>query len=379
MNTDRIIGQLQAVLKKLASRRHVRHAVIGVETGDSSLRWIESTGMATLDGTPLQENTPYLIASVTKLYIASAVLKLHEQGVVQLDSSISDYLPGSMTGGLHTLNGTDFTADITIRNLLSHTTGLPDWLEDRPPGGKSIVEQLDDEEDRLITVQDAITYVRENLIPHFPPQPMDGSPQKVRYSDTNFQLLIAILEARMKMPVHLVFEELIYQPLGLHHTFHPGQQPPDAIPKPAAVWLGDQPFTKPLLLKSFRDLYSTADEQLKFLRALIRGELFQDPGTAALMQRHWNRFGFPRDVASLRQPGWPIEYGLGMMRFRLPRLFTPFNPMPAVVGHSGSTGSWLFYCPHHDLYLCGNVSQATAGALPYKFIPKLIQLLDSVN
>jgi CubicO group peptidase (beta-lactamase class C family) len=114
------------------------------------------------------------------------------------------------------------------------------------------------------------------------------------------------------------------------------------------------------------------------MRAIIQGELFRESKTAALMQLHWNRFGFPLDAVAMRLPSWPIEYGLGMMRFQLPRLFTPFKPIPAVVGHTGVTGSWLFYCPEYDLYLCGTVDQLSAAALPFRFVPKLLRTIDSV-
>ena len=69
----------------------------------------------------------------------------------------------------------------------------------------------------------------------------------------------------------------------------------------------------------------------------------------------------------------PIEYGLGIMRFRLPRLFTGMRRMPAVIGHTGSTGAWLFYCEELDLLLAGTVDQATAGAIPYRVVPKLLR------
>jgi D-alanyl-D-alanine carboxypeptidase len=75
-------------------------------------------------------------------------------------------------------------------------------------------------------------------------------------------------------------------------------------------------------------------------------------------------------------PGWPMEYGLGMIRYRLPRLFTPFKPVPEVVGHSGVTGSWLFHCPELDIITAGTVDQATAAALPYRFVPRLLRALQ---
>ncbi len=211
------------------------------------------------------------------------------------------------------------------RHLLSLTSGLPDWLEDRPRRGKGLLEQVAEEEDRWIGIEEALEYVRNRLVPHFPPQPLESKRKKVRYSDTNFKLLIAIVERQTGKPLHYIFDELLYRPLDLRNTFHPEQPPAENLPKPASVWIGDKTLNKPLLIKSSRDLFSTADDQLIFMRALISGKLFHDPATANLMQQ-WNRFGFPRDAAAWRLPGWPIEYGFGMMRLKMPRLFTPLWP-----------------------------------------------------
>jgi CubicO group peptidase (beta-lactamase class C family) len=114
-------------------------------------------------------------------------------------------------------------------------------------------------------------------------------------------------------------------------------------------------------------------EAVAFMRAFVRGQLFDDPATYDLMQAQWNRFGLPLDPVALKLPNWPIEYGLGMMRFRMPTILNGFERMPAVLGHTGSTGSWLFYCPELDLFLAGTVNQATGGALPYRFVPKLLR------
>jgi len=367
---------LQKILQSLLSGKHIHHAVIAIETGDKSFRWIGAAGDAQPGGLTMKEKTPFFIASVTKLYIAAAILKLYEQGKIDLDKPMSDYLPKSLIGGLHTIAGTDYTGQITIRHLLSHTTGLPDWLEDRPAKGKSMLEDIENEDDRFISIEEAITFVREKLTPRFSPQPPDTRTKKIRYSDTNFQLLIAILEHITEKPVHQVFDELIYQPHGLHNTYHPGYKPDENLPEPATVWVEDKPFTQPLLFQSFRDLVSTVDDQLAFMRGLITGKLFHNPATAEIMQSGWNRFGIPRDMAALRQPGWPIEYGMGIMRFKMPRLFTPFKSIPAVVGHTGATGSWLFYCPDLDLYLCGTVDQLTAAPVPYRLLPKLLRVMS---
>lgn len=366
--------RLQALLRELVSRKEVKHAIMAVERGDGSLRWIGVAGDAYPDGTPMREDTPIWMASVTKLYIAAVVLKLHERGLLDLAERIATYLPPSLTRGIHRLEGTDYSEAITVRHLLTHSSGLPDFLEERPAGGKSLFDRIP-EQDMAWTIEDAMALVRESLKPYFPPQPFDAKRQKLRYSDTNFQLLIAIIEAVTGKSIHEAFDELLYKPLGLERTYHPDAAPEDA-PKPATVWLADRPLDIPLAMRSFGDLISTADEMLRFMKALSRGEVFDDPHTIGLMQESWNTFRFSLNLAPL-SPGWPIEYGLGMMRFRIPRLFTPLRPLPPLVGHSGASGSWLFHCPELDVYLAGTVDQVTAAAVPYRFVPKVLRVLAS--
>jgi D-alanyl-D-alanine carboxypeptidase len=59
--------------------------------------------------------------------------------------------------------------------------------------------------------------------------------------------------------------------------------------------------------------------------------------------------------------------------FRLPRALTPFRPVPEVVGHTGSTGTWLFHAPELDLFMTGTVNQITAGAVPFRLVPKVLR------
>jgi CubicO group peptidase (beta-lactamase class C family) len=128
-------------------------------------------------------------------------------------------------------------------------------------------------------------------------------------------------------------------------------------------------------LGKFVGVYSTTGDMISFLRGLMSGELFQSPETLATMQRDWHRFGFSLDRAVLRTPSWPIEYGVGMMRFRMPRLFTLPARMPPVLGHTGSTGCWLFYCPELDIFLAGSVNEVTAAAVPFKMVPKILRVI----
>ena len=378
--TDADDRRLRGLLRYLMSHKQVKHALLAVESEDRRLLWRGAAGVADPVGTPMQADTPFNIASIDKLYTATVVMQLHERGRIALDAPISTYLDKALIRGVHRHGGVDYTDAITVRHLLSHTSGLADWLEDRPRGGRSFMERLFEEGDRAWTLEDLLGIVRDDLSPHFPPQATGDRRAKARYSDTNYQLLIAIIESVTGQPAHAAFQALLFRPLDLRRTCFLGySQPLDPTPAPATIWAEDQPLDLPLALPCFPSIYATAEDCLAFLRAFVHGRFFDEPATLALMQGGWRRFGFAMDHAALRSPGWPIEYGLGIMRFRLPRLFTPLRPLPAVTGHTGSTGCWLFHCPERGLLFCGTVDQATAGAVPCRLAPRLLRMLEPTH
>lgn len=366
---DLTAKRLTERLQQLTAQKHIHHAVVAIEKLDNSCQWVGAAGDAHPDGELMHPGTPIWIASVTKLYIACAIHKLHERALIGLDQPISAYLPQSLVGGLHRLDGVDYSEQITVEHLLGHLSGLPDYLEDRAKGETSLIEQLI-EQDASFTLAEGLEIVRDKLTPYFPPQPLTARRKKVRYSDTNYQLLIAILEAVTGQPIHRVFEEMFYAPLQLRCTFHPGSLP-GPEPRAATTWLDKRPLHFPQAMRSAGDLISTVDEMLIFMRALVQGDLFERPATLAHMMGNWNQFGFNLNPS---QPGWPIEYGQGMMRFYTPLFLTPFRPLPGLVGHTGFCGSWLFYSPETKTLTAGTVNQVTGAAVPFRSVPGFLQL-----
>jgi CubicO group peptidase (beta-lactamase class C family) len=330
----------------------------------------------------MSPDTPYFIASIDKLYTAAAVLKLQEEGRLALEATLSAYLPPELTDRIHVAGGVDRSDQITVGHLLSHTSGLADYLEDRPKGGQSLIERLiQGGSDLTLSAEGSMGTVRDDLAPHFPPQDPMSERSKVRYSDTNYLLLIAIVEALNHQPLHEVFHALIFAPAGMVHTYFLGVSEPLApTPKPATLWAGDRPIDLPHVLVSLRSIYSTVGDQIASLRALLNGDLFDDPATLGLMHRCWKRFGLPLDAAALRAPSSPIEYGFGMMRFALPRMYMPLRPIPPVIGHTGSTGSWLFFCQHYGLLFAGTVDEVSAGAVPFRIVvPRVLRAVADAN
>jgi D-alanyl-D-alanine carboxypeptidase len=376
MNEDEVRPKLEQLFRQVSRRKTIGHAVMAVESGDGAFRWSAAAGDADGNGREMKPDTPFFIASIDKLLNATIAAILAARGRLDLDAPVIACLPEALTRGLHRWKGEDLTASITVRHLLTHASGLPDWLEDRPARSVSLADRVVRDGDLALDLDGILDIVRQ-LRPKFPPQNLAARRLTIRYSDTNFILLSAIIEAVCRRPLPEIHEELLYRPLGMQQSWFDGRSEPLApAPAPAVLYADGRPLPIPLLMRSFHGIYSTASDLIAFMRGVVRGDAFGGPAPLEAMQERWNRFGLPRDRAALRAPGWPIEYGLGIKRFQLPRLFNGFRRMPPVIGHTGSTGSWLFHCPERDLYFAGSVDDVSAGAVPYRVVPKMLRMFD---
>lgn len=375
-----VAENLQTILNDLGQQRGVHHAVMQVETGAGSFSWSSAVGETSPGGPALTPDTPYFIASITKLYTSVLIMLLVEAGQLELDAPIRDYLEPEFADGIHRRRGVDSSHLVTVRNLLGHSSGLPNYLEDAERGQRSLSARIFAEGDRAFGDAEALEAVR-SLEAHFDPQPRGSS--RVRYSDTNYWLLGLIIQGITGMPLEAAYETMILWPLRLNHTYLFGRSEPlELTPDMAALWVNDTPMELPKFMRSHAadgGLVATAGDTIAFLRSLTTGALFRNPGTYRLMLEQTGRFGFPTDPAAARAPGWPIESGLGIFRLQMPRIITGFRRLPEVVGHTGSTGSWLFHSPAWDVYLAGTVNQATAGQLPYRLLPRLLRAVEPLR
>jgi D-alanyl-D-alanine carboxypeptidase len=150
--------------------------------------------------------------------------------------------------------------------------------------------------------------------PHFAP----GTPGKAYYSDTNYQLLGLVIERVTSRTYAQALKEQVLEPLGLSRSWLEGETPPAGALPPAALCYRKQDLVLPQAMASFGPdggIVSTADESMIFLRAFFEGGLF--PVSRLEEMQHWNRVFYP------------FRYGTGLMRFQVPRLFSPFKRFPA--------------------------------------------------
>lgn len=350
--------RLTQLVGRLGDRRSPAQVVVGVATTDGEFEWVGAGGRGPGNETMAPE-VPYWIASVTKLFTASTVLRLHEREEIDLDESIAAYLPSGLTAGLHQTDDVDRTSDITVRHLLSHTSGLADYWDHFD--GRSLYKRLSDGEDVSWTLEEAVAAARASG-PRFPPQDLGSARQKAYYSDTNYQLLIAILEAITGDGFARILERELFEPLGLLHTYLPGCSEPLAPTPPAVgVFDKDELLDIPDAVASSLDLISTVGDNLRFQRALVTGEVFDRPGTYEVMHERWNRIYYP------------LRYGLGTMKYKIGRLYAPGSQSLTLVGHSGVNGSWLFHSAELGVVVAGTVNQIRGRSKPFRLMPRVLR------
>lgn len=212
----------------------------------------ETTGSAT------QQNTPFAIASIGKTMTAVAVLRVVEQGDIDLDGAVSDWVSPDIADGLGDLR------EISVRHLLNMTSGLPDYLSD------DYIEDALSDPDRIQTPRMALTYA------YGEPQ-VFGVGQGFDYSNTNYVLLGLILEQATGQTYAETLRSEVFVPANMTNSFAFGSK---ALP--ASFPSGHEDGTH------YRDYYenlgfgdggviSTAPDLAKFYQALfISGDLLSD-------------------------------------------------------------------------------------------------------
>jgi CubicO group peptidase (beta-lactamase class C family) len=190
-------ADLGAVADRVFSQytRETPGCAVGVAQGGRTLL-TRGYGMANLEtGTPITAETIFESGSVAKQFTASAVLLLMSQGKLRLDDRVQKFLPELP----------EYGRPITIRHLLSHTSGLREWSNlvaiDGWPRGTRVHTQ-----DELLDVAFSQKEVNYPVGDHY------------SYTNTGFGLLVTIIERVSGMPFTRFTTERLFKPLGMTHT-----------------------------------------------------------------------------------------------------------------------------------------------------------------
>ena len=306
-------------------------------------------------------NSPFYTASITKMLTATSIGILKDMGKLDFNDKISKYLPKSLLKKMHFFNGKDYTNAISIANLLQHSSGLPDYFTDVTiDGSPNIINQLLVDTNRLWTPYEMIEFTKEKMKPHFIPG------QGYHYTDTEYVLLALIIEKVSGLSYNAFLKKHIFQPLGMNDSYINLKSSAIKNQLPIAkFYVGDFELSS---IKSLSadwgggGLVSTTKDLITFLEAFYIDKIVKK-NTRLAMQNWINE-----TVG--------MEYGFGIRKVSY-KDTKDENKKLTLIGHTGSTASFLWYCPELDTYIAGTLNQLEASKSTIPLVYDVLKIIEN--
>jgi D-alanyl-D-alanine carboxypeptidase len=328
--------ELEKALDELV-QKGVPGVVLAVQSDEGY--WAAAKGYAKIeDKTPMQLCHLQYLQSISKTYMAVAILKLHDEGKIDLDEPITTHLPQRYH---HYISGAE---KVTVRMLLNHTSGIPEY-NFQP----AYVSYLLQHPDHYFQPEDYLKYIEGKKLVFTP-----GS--KHVYTNTNYEILAMIADAISDDHAKLI-DEVIFKPLGLTSTFY--RNDPGYLKYPEIVNSYWDRYSDGILenvsqlqrmnvatLVGDDGIVTTPADAIKFLQGLAEGKLLSD--STMKQMKAWVNNGKGEGV-----------YGLGLGR----HIINGFENF----GHSGGgigAGCELYYFPEKHLYYFIAVNLGTVTDSP---------------
>jgi D-alanyl-D-alanine carboxypeptidase len=291
-------------------------------------------------GVKMTTDARFEIASVTKTFTAVLVMLLVEEGKLALTTQLSKLLPADLIKDLLVIGGADRTGSITVKQLLEHSSGLPDYWNDPPFVGDAsdkenvFMKAWNQSISKLWDPKEILPYVRKLTPIHAP-----GGAH--HYSDTNYVLLGLVLERLEGKPFHQIMRERLLEPLGMKSTYLIYREPaPDGGLLSHRWEEGDDLDGHVHLSADWAGggLVSTTRDLARFMFALAKGELFDKTSTLPAMTTL-----IPTKLKGVR-------YGLGIFDVELE------TAPGSAWGHDGYGSAFMYYWPKRGIVLTGTLN-----------------------
>ncbi len=347
--------ELGKVADAASDKDAIRNMTILVDSPNQGFRWQVARGIAnTPNGTPMTIDSAFRVGGVAKMFTSVVILRLVDQGFFTLDTRLDDILsdvdmPADFSlEQLHQINGVRRGDDVTIRQLLGHTSGLRDYFFDTPtdsPASLSLVQRI--VTDVLGDIPSGISrqqWSAETLLEYFFESGMSANARfapgaEFHYANTNYLLLGIVVEKISQRSLAESYQEVIYgqaqMALAYLEWYEDGQVNP--VNHFWEILNGDQTVNLDVIEAEVNTssewgsggVVTNAAELNSFVRELFDGAFFQQASTLEAM-----RSSDPTSEPSLR-------YGLGLEHHE----YRLSGKTIDVFGHSGLWGTGVYYIP----------------------------------
>lgn len=322
----------------------IHNCILFIKDTKNGFDFSKAIGLDTAEGEAVTVNHRFRIGSITKLFTATIILQLAEEGLLNLEDLYLNLLNEEnkkILSSLHIYNGVDYSSSISLHHLLSHSSGLRDYFSDDERFLAFVMENPSHSWNWKEVME---KYFEFGL--HKNPAFMPG--KGFHYADTNYLLLAVLMEQITGKSLHQLYREKIYSPLELTHTYLEFYELPEVAKPVAYPFYGVHSLEK--VNTSFDwgggGLISVMEELDVFIRSLMQGDLFKKPETLDLMLQLQNQ------KPSAESNSIKSHYGLGIQK----KDFHGFS----FFGHNSAYGSMLYYEPEKEISIILSLNQLTA-------------------
>ncbi|MBK7897850.1 MAG: serine hydrolase domain-containing protein [Candidatus Promineifilaceae bacterium] len=289
-----VVAEIQAEMDDLTAGARPPGMVVWIDAPE--YQFTGASGSANLtDATPMPPEGAFRIGSITKMFTATVIMQLAEDGVLTPDDPLGLWLP-------EVAEQLPYGDQITLRHLLTHTSGLFNVVEHEAYYADLFTEMVVDETTGNVTLDCVERDPNDTLARYVYGKEAQFEPgAQWRYSNTNYTLLGMVIEAAAQMPLAEAYRTHIYEPLGLTSTFLDCYEAPVVDLVHGYTASGDTMTDVTELHESVGwsagGLVSTAPDLIAFARGLFGGALFDNP----------------ESLAAMTTPAPGSTYGLGVM------------------------------------------------------------------
>ena len=315
------------------------------------LRVVDRAGTLDYSWAAPGSRATHAIASSTKTFAAVLVLRKVAAGDVALEQPLASILPRGELAGLNRFGDVDHADEITVRDVLAHTSGIPNYYATKtldPSSDIAAVTSADPGWSYTDTLE-----IAGGMTAAFAPH--SG---RAEYSFTNYQLVGRLIESLYGCPLADALDRELLAPRGMSDTALLTPRTLDLFDAASPLLFGSQSYRGARRLASLGAegaLVSTTADTMRFLRAVFEGEVL-DPAMLEL-------------ALNDRLPLFPrVSYGVGIMALGLPRLLTRLPKPGLLYGHAGMTGHVMFAEPVSGLYVVATINQLAAPRLSFRLL-----------
>ncbi|WP_299180122.1 serine hydrolase [uncultured Aquimarina sp.] len=351
-----VLAQIDSISTRInnqinhSSENPVHSILVYLENQSEKFYYNEGFGLTAENGNPVTKNSLFKIASSTKLFVSTVILQLQEEGKLDINDKVFRYLKDIKYldfENLHILDSIKYSKRITIKQLLSHRSGLADIFTDREDIFFGMVAQNPSKQYNPKSIIELYYQQNLNKEPHFMPN------EGWYYSDINYVLLGLLIEQLDQTELSQSIRNRILGPLGMEDTYFEYYEEFNKKTSQISQYIGDINFSD--INTSFDwaggGLVSTNADLALFIKALFSYNLINKKSLEAMI-----------DVAFTKKN--ESRYGLGIYEFIINE--------DVYYGHFGFYGTFIGYCPKTKSTLSYSISQATPNFNSYKFISQLL-------